>query len=109
MRPVRITAAVVLLGIAASHVAAEESTIHNYKPKAGYVPNAETAIKIAVAVWEPIYGQERIAAEKPYKATLVNGVWVIEGSLSNEHALGGVAIAEISKDDGKVLRVSHGK
>jgi hypothetical protein len=31
---------------------------HNYKPAQGYVPDAATAIKIAVAVWEPIYGQE---------------------------------------------------
>ena len=90
-------------------MAAEESTKHNYKPKTGYVPNAETAIKIAVAVWESIYGEERIASEKPYKATLVNGVWVVQGSLREEHTLGGVAVAEISKDDGRVLRVSHGK
>lgn len=91
-----------------SVVVAEESK-HNYKPEVGYVPNADTAIKIAVAVWEPIYGRERIASEKPYTATLVNGVWVVEGSLPKEHTSGGVAIAEISKDDGKVLRVSHGK
>ena len=29
-------------------------TEHNYKPLQGYVPDAATAIKIAVAVWGPI-------------------------------------------------------
>jgi hypothetical protein len=39
----------------------------------GYVPDAVTAIKIAVAVWEPIYGAEHIATE------LNNGVWIVAG------------------------------
>jgi hypothetical protein len=81
----------------------------NYKPPQGYVPDAETAINIAVAVWEPIYGRDKIAEEKPYKAKLRNGVWVIEGSLPAGHNVGGVALAEISKEDGRVLKVIHGK
>ena len=85
-----------------------EAEKHNFTPKEGYVPNAATAIKIAVAVWEPIYGVEKIAGEKPYKASLVGDVWVVQGSLPKGW-LGGVAIAEISKSDGKILRVSHGK
>ncbi|MFZ4538089.1 YbbC/YhhH family protein [Propionivibrio sp.] len=81
---------------------------HNFKPAQGYVPDAATAIKIAVAVWEPIYGQENISQQKPYTAVLVNGIWIVEGTLP-KHLLGGVAVAEIAKDDGRVLRVSHGK
>jgi NTF2 fold immunity protein len=77
-------------------------------PKDGYVPDADTAIKIAVAAWEPVYGKDHIAAEKPYRAHLVNGVWTVEGSLTNGW-VGGVAIAEITKQDGKIIRVSHGK
>jgi hypothetical protein len=38
---------------------------HNFKPPVGYVPDDVTAIKIAVAVWEPIYGKKQIADEKP--------------------------------------------
>lgn len=34
---------------------------HNFKPASGYVPDEATAIRIAVAVWEPIYGAEHIA------------------------------------------------
>ena len=75
---------------------AQGSNMHNYKPAQGYVHDAETAIRLAIAVWEPIYGRERIAQQKPYTATLTNGVWVVEGSLPKEHARGGTAIAEIS-------------
>jgi len=72
------------------------------------VPNAATAIKIAVAVWEPIYGREHIAGEKPYTAVLNDGVWTVRG-FTAERLLGGVAIAEIAQADGRILRVSHGK
>jgi hypothetical protein len=81
---------------------------HNYKPKEGYVPNKETAISIAIAVWLPIYSKEQIESEKPYTAKLNNGIWFVTGSLPNGWN-GGVAEAEISKDDGKIIRISHGK
>jgi len=81
---------------------------HNYKPKEGYVPDEKTAIRIAVAVWIPIYGEKQIEKEKPYQAKLDKGVWIVEGSLP-EGMTGGVAIAEITKGDGCILRVSHGK
>jgi uncharacterized protein YceK len=88
---------------------ASPATKHTYKPGYGYVPDEQTAIRIAVAVWEPIYGAAQIALEKPYRARLDSGgVWVVEGSLP-EHTPGGVAVAEIAKDDGRILRVSHGK
>jgi len=77
-------------------------------PDEGLVPTADIAIQIAVAVWEPIYGVENIQRQKPFRATLTNGVWLVEGSLP-KRMLGGVALAEISKRDGRVLRVSHGK
>lgn len=73
------------------------------------MPDSKTAIKIAVAVWEPIYGEKHIAGEKPYTARLVNNsVWIVEGSLPKQYT-GGVAIVEIAKEDGRILRVSHGK
>ena len=96
------------VALAAAVVFAAEIAKHSFKPKDGYVPDAKTAIKIAVAVWEPIYGEDKIAGEKPYRAHLANGVWTVEGSLP-AGSVGGVAIAEIAKDDGKILRVSHGQ
>lgn len=86
---------------------------HSYVPSAGFVPDKPTAIRIAVAVWIPIYGAKHIQGETPYHATLKNGVWTVEGSLPKPPkgyiAVGGVAIAEISKQDGRILRISHGR
>jgi hypothetical protein len=83
-------------------------TEHNYKPADGYVANAETAIRVALAVWEPIYGKDQIERQAPYRADLNGGVWTVRGSLVPDRP-GGVALAEIAMDDGRILRVSHGK
>ena len=71
------------------------------------VPNAETAIKIAIAVWLPIYG-DRIYDEKPFHAELKNGIWFVYGTLKSGYK-GGVAEAKIRKIDGLILEVIHGK
>ena len=72
------------------------------------MPNAATAKRIAEAVWLPIYGKS-VLNEKPFKARLTNeGVWVVEGSLPKD-MLGGVAYIEISRRDGRILEVTHGK
>lgn len=71
-----------------------------------YVPDAETAKKIAEAVWFPIYGKS-ILDHKPYNAELKNGLWVVTGTIGDE--LGGVAYIEIQKKDCKILKVTHGK
>ena len=97
-----------LAAMFSSFVAAAGQSEHTYKPLAGYVPDEATAIKIAVAVWEPIYGAAHIAGEKPYHATLHRGVWIVTGSL-RRGMTGGVALAEISKEDGCITRISHGK
>jgi len=65
-------------------------------PPDGYVPNAETATRIAVAVWSPIHGAKKIQAEKPFKAHLENGIWTVEGSLPEGWA-GGVALLKSQK------------
>jgi hypothetical protein len=93
---------------------------HTFVPKKGYVPDNQTAINIAVAIWTPIYGKEQIAREKPYHARRRGNVWIVTGSLSQKmptthtgvspnRPVGGVAIAEIAQIDGRVLRISHGK
>ena len=105
-----IVAAAIVMSVACSAplLAQPAARPHSYKPQHGYVPDADTAIKIAIAVWEPIYGREQIAGQKPFTAVLRNGVWIVEGSLPPGMS-GGVARAEIAKDDGRVLRVTHGK
>jgi hypothetical protein len=87
--------------------AAQES----YKPLPGFVPDSATAIGIAVAVWVPIYGKKQIDSEKPNIATLMGGVWTVVETFHcpvSQHCVGGVALAEISKEDGTILKVIHG-
>ena len=79
-----------------------------FKPKDGFVPDEKTAIAIAVAVWLPIYGEKQITSEKPFKATLKDGVWHVTGSLPKGW-YGGVAEADISKENGRILHVIHGE
>jgi hypothetical protein len=76
--------------------------------KFGPVPDAAAAIRIAVTVWEPLYGKEQIASERPFHATLRQGIWHVCGSLPRGF-VGGVAEADIRRIDGKVLRIMHGK
>ncbi len=80
----------------------------SYIPTKGFVPDAVTAIRIAVAVWTPIYGEKQIRSEKPFKARLRRGVWTVTGSLPEEW-VGGVAEADIAQKDGRILRVIHGE
>jgi|ERR1700722_8051336 len=83
----------------------------SYRPRSGFVPDAATVIGIAVAVWVPIYGEKQIDSEKPYIATLKGNVWTVVGTFhcpAARHCVGGVALAEISKEDGKILTVIHG-
>ncbi len=105
-----VKAAGILLAATLTSSAAPED---KFQPKGGFVPDADTAIKIAVAVWSPIYGAEHIAGEKPYHATLKDGVWTVEGSLPTakpgEFIVGGVALARISQKDGCILEVIHGQ
>jgi len=100
--PIIIAAALLVVG--SSPLVAQRTDM----PPSGYVPDAATAIKIAVAVWEPIYGRKQIQSQKPFRATLRDGVWTVYGSLP-PNTPGGVAEADISKKDGRVLRVIHGK
>jgi NTF2 fold immunity protein len=73
-----------------------------------YVPNAECAIKIAEAIWLPIYGKG-IYDSKPFTAVLKgDSVWVVEGTLP-KRTLGGTPYIEIQKSDCKILKVTHGK
>jgi NTF2 fold immunity protein of polymorphic toxin system component len=87
---------------------AQDSAPHSYSPPSGFVPDSVTAVRIAIAVWAPIYGEQQIRGEQPYRASLRDGIWTVEGSLP-ENFIGGVAVAEIAKRDGRIVRVSHGK
>lgn len=83
---------------------------HSYRPERGFVPDQTTAVAIAEAVWLPIYGKQTLDKERPFKAVLKDDVWIVTGTVHwvNKQDKGGVAIAEISRVDGRIIRVSHG-
>jgi NTF2 fold immunity protein len=58
----------------------QEPAAHSVRPKAGLVPDDVTAIKIAEAVWLPIYGAA-IYDKKPFTAKLKGNIWIVEGTL----------------------------
>ena len=103
-----------ILAFATPAFAAEGSSFydregkHHFVPEAGFVPDEQTAIRIAEAVWTPIYGQQSIEEKRPFRVKLIKGVWYVEGSIP-EGMRGGMPEAEIAQADGKILRVSHGK
>ena len=83
----------------------------SYIPPAGFVPDSATAVRIAVAVWIPIYGERQIMSEQPFVATLKDSVWTVTGSLppapKGYVQLGGTAVAKIAQRDGRILFVIH--
>jgi hypothetical protein len=85
---------------------------HNYNPADGIVPDELTATKIAEIVLKRAYGDEIINRELPLRATLrPDNVWIVRGTLPHTYssdARGGVAIVEITKKDGQVIRMSYG-
>ena len=86
-------------------------------PSEGYVPNSDTALKIAEAVLIPLYGKEQIESEKPFTATLENDVWTVAGTVwcSDGHGgrttrcMGGAAVVKISKIDAHIISMIHYK
>jgi len=97
----------VALLVAITSLVYADSGIKRVITNEDYVPDKETAIKIAEAIWYPIYGK-MIYEEKPFVARLKNpGVWIVEGTLKYE--VGGVAYIEIQKKECKILKVNDGK
>jgi hypothetical protein len=86
----------------------QPSLADGFVPKDGFVPSNDTAIKIAEAILIPIYGEAQINSERPFKAEIDGDVWIVTGTLP-QGVVGGVATVRISRRDGKILSVTHGK
>ena len=59
---------------------AQQPGPQGYVPPRGFVPDSATAVRIAIAAWIPIYGENMITVEKPFAATLKDSVWTVTGS-----------------------------
>ena len=61
-----------------------------------WVPDAETAVRIAEAVLIPIFGAEEVEKRRPFQAELRRDTWFVRGEC--EHGKAGVLSAVIRKD-----------
>ena len=77
-----------------------------YVPPEGFVPDAETALKITEVILIRIYGETVISTERPLTVSLKDGVWIAQGTMP-PNTLGGIAELHISKKDGAILFLSH--
>jgi NTF2 fold immunity protein len=87
-------------------------------PKRAYVPDSETAVKVAEAVLVPVYGKSQVESERPFVAKLKTDVWTVSGTLhcpdaqggtTTTNCNGGVAVVEISRTDARILSMVHSK
>jgi hypothetical protein len=81
-----------------------------WKQPYGLVPDKETAIKIAEAVLFPLYGEDEIKKERPYKVELRDGVWELHGSmptLKDSLVVGGTFYVKILQSDARVIDIGH--
>ncbi len=78
-------------------------------PAAGFVPDSATAVKIAEAVWLPLFGPG-IARNRPFKAYQPNAaVWVVSGSMADSLPFDDRPYIEIRRKDGQIIFVRRGK
>ena len=83
-------------------------------PEIDCVPDERTAVLIGEAVLIPVYGEKHIKAERPFNARLEGERWIVSGSLpkplrKGDIVVGGTAMVEINKKDGRILAVYHMK
>jgi hypothetical protein len=74
----------------------------------GFVPDPDTAEKIAEVILTRFYGEAGTKSEKPLIAVLQNDIWIVRSTLP-AGALGGTAEMHIRKGNGAILFLAHGK
>ena len=77
------------------------------------IPDKQTAISVAAPILFKIYGKHQVVGEKPYNAHLIDGYWLISGTLPaalpDEDVVGGTFLIIFSSKDGRVIKLMHGK
>jgi len=72
------------------------------------IKDKNAVIMLAEAALFPIYGKEQIRQELPYEAYLIDGYWVISGTLPRGSD-GGTFEVIINAMDGRFVYLGHGK
>ena len=79
----------------------------NTTPRTLAIPDEATAVAVGTAILRPVYGG-LLWSERPFRATLTNGVWWVRGSLPSG-SKGGVAEVYLSQTNSAVLDLFHSK
>ena len=72
------------------------------------IKDKETAITIAEAILYKIYGKDNITAQQPYEVNLIDGYWILNGTLQ-KNMLGGTFLIIINSTNGQIIKLTHGK
>ncbi|GAB3533009.1 hypothetical protein GCM10027443_17650 [Pontibacter brevis] len=72
------------------------------------IKNKETAIGVAETMLFSIYGKESIVIQRPYESHLIDGYWVLNGTLPPGQ-VGGTFLIILDSTDGKVIKLTHWK
>jgi hypothetical protein len=106
----RIAVAIASLVVCASTVAADYPDGFWERmtslPEKGAVVRAQTAIRIAEAVWLEKYGKG-IYRTRPFRAELSGNEWRVSGTAADEDGAGGIPCARIDARDGRILGMMH--
>jgi hypothetical protein len=110
----RVIIAVSVLAAVVAVAYSQTQQAPSVRPKEGFVPNVETAVKVGEAVLMPVYGEEKILGERPFGAALQGDIWTVEGTLHcggspGTLCEGGTAVVKISKTSGQILFMMHYK
>lgn len=78
-----------------------------YNNPKGLVPDAKTAVIIATATLNPIWGEQELNNQKPFEVVLLNGkIWSVNGILPDKKGIyGSTTHILIRKSDGKILKM----
>jgi len=77
------------------------------------IPDKQTAIAVVEPILFKIYGKDQIISERPYVANLIDGYWIVSGTLKTPppgyDVVGGTFLIVISEKDGRIIKLTHGK
>lgn len=108
-----VAAALICSGLFTCLFAGDSDPVSSIEPvvtfrEKGFVPDESTAVKIAEAIWLPIYGKD-IYELRPFRGQLQgDSVWFVSGTLPKGMD-GGVPYAWILRKDCRVIGVGHEK
>lgn len=86
----------------------KSATIENEILVDKVISDSQTAVDIAESILFKIYGKKNITKQRPYNVNLIDGYYIINGTLP-KFSFGGTFLIIISSKDGKIIKLTHGK